>query len=288
MLKYLVITPAYNEANYLPYILTTMVAQTFPPSQWIIVNDGSTDNTAEVVKQYAQKYDWIVLINHQKKAGHAPGAKVVKAFNLGLSTVNIQNYDFVVKLDADLSLPPNYFEKIAHHFYRDARIGLAGGICLVEKENQWIYEKIADKEHVRGPIKAYRTACFQEMNGLRPAIGWDTADELISLYHGWKIHVDNTLKVKHHRPTSQTTGQVKIAVKVGRTFYYLRYGWIISLLAAFKRSLSSKPFLISACLTMWGYTKAFLQREEPIVTKMQGKFIRKHRWQRIMKKLKKG
>src|SRR5690606_29939602 len=104
---------------------------------------------------------------------HLPGSKVVRAFYKGLETLD-NNYDFIVKMDADVILPPDYFATIADVFREDNSVGIAGGLIYIAQDNRWVYEAIADKNHVRGPVKAYSRTCFEKIGGLKPAIGWDT------------------------------------------------------------------------------------------------------------------
>lgn len=110
-MKYVIITPAHNEEKYIKYTLDSVTVQTIKPAQWIIVDDGSTDTTAEIVQNYVKKYPWIKLIkNNPIENARRGGTKVVQAFKFGYQALDEVDFDFIVKLDADLTLPPNYFE----------------------------------------------------------------------------------------------------------------------------------------------------------------------------------
>ncbi len=286
LLKYVVITPAYNEEEYLPFLLESMIGQTHQAAQLIIVNDGSTDETAKVVEKYGLQHDWIKLVNNTKKEKRAPGAKVVRAFLLGFEQLDVQDYDFIVKLDADLSLPEHYFETIAKHFQQNEQLGMVGGVCSLQEDGVWIVEKVADDDHIRGALKAYRTKIYNKMGGLRTAMGWDTVDELLCRYYGWQVKVDPSLVVKHHRPTNKEVGFLKGSFKCGKTFHYMRYSFLLALLGSLKRGMVHKPPLKTIWYTLKGYISAWCNNEPPIVDEQQGAYIRQYRYNKIQKKIK--
>ncbi|MBC7643470.1 MAG: glycosyltransferase family 2 protein, partial [Flavobacterium sp.] len=199
-MNYYIIIPAYNEEKFIALTLQSIVSQTILPKKVIVVNDNSTDTTAEIVQEFVNRHSFISLINKTSEAIHLPGSKVIQAFQKGLETLD-NDYDFIVKLDADLILPTNYFETIIKHFENDEKIGMVGGFAYIKKNGEWILENLTDKDHIRGAFKAYRKKCFQEIGGLKPAMGWDTVDELLSKFYGWKVKTDQSLIVKHLKPT---------------------------------------------------------------------------------------
>lgn len=199
-MHYYLIIPAHNEAQHIALTLQSIETQTLMPKKIVVVNDHSTDETEKIVHSFLAHNPNLVLVNNLSDSEHQPGSKVIRAFQKGLETLD-ENYDFIVKLDADLILPPNYFETIIAHFESDAKIGMAGGFAYIEKNGNWILENLTDKDHIRGAFKAYRKACFEQIGGLKPAMGWDTVDELLAKFYGWKVVTDETLKVKHLKPT---------------------------------------------------------------------------------------
>ncbi len=281
----MIIMPAYNEELMLPRALDSIAAQSMLPQRLLVVNDGSTDGTAEVVEAYARHYPWIGLVNNTRKEARAAGAKVVRAFNMGYQALLVHDYDFLVKLDADLELPTDYFERIAGFFAADPRLGIAGGTIVIERNGEWVYEHFSDEDHVKGAYKSYRRACFEAIGGLKPSIGWDTADELLARYHGWSIKVDTSLKVRHYRELGAETGSVKIRVKVGQGMYRLRYGFWITLISAVKAGYLNKPYILTGIGVLWGWLKSCLNRDAFMVTEDEGRFIRRFRLQRMMGKL---
>ena len=195
-----IIIPVFNEEKYLQESIDSIVKQTFLPKKLLLVNDNSTDSSENILKKYCNKFSWIECINIKSNQAHIPGEKVIRGFYKGLEKID-SNYDMLCKFDSDIVLPENYLESIINIFNSDPKVGIAGGNLYIKKKNNWVYEKISSKNHVRGPIKSYRKKCFEDIQGLRKSIGWDTVDVLIAQYHGWKIKTDKSLIVKHLKPT---------------------------------------------------------------------------------------
>lgn len=283
-MKYIILIPAYNEASYIAKTLQSLADQTLLPELVLIINDGSTDQTAAIVESYTAQHPWMQLITKDSAAIHLPGSKVIQAFNYGLSFLPESiTYDFIVKLDADLILPSDYFAHIAREFKHNSKLGMAGGVALIEKNNTWIIENLTDKDHIRGAFKAYRKTCFQQIGGLQPAMGWDTVDELLCRYYKWEILVRQDLQIKHLKPTGAQYDK-SARYKQGEAFYRLHYGFLITLIASVKlASKKGKPLLFLDYIK--GYFQAKTRKEPYLVTTEQGKFIRHYRWTKIKSKL---
>lgn len=281
-MKYYIVIPSHNEEKFITLTLDSLVKQTVLPAKVVVVNDNSTDRTADIVKSFAEKHPWISLVNKTSEAIHLPGSKVIQAFQKGLEAMD-QNYDILVKADADLIFPENYFETIIRHFKKDAKIGMAGGFAYIEKNSDWILENLTDKDHIRGAFKAYRKACFEQIGGLKPAMGWDTVDELLCKFYHWKVITDETLKVKHLKPTGANYNKAS-RYKQGEAFYALGYGFFITTVASLKLAMrKGKPLLFLDYLK--GFWKAKSERKPLLVTEEQAKFIRKYRWMKMKEKI---
>ena len=281
-MNYYLIIPAHNEAKFIASTLQSIEAQTLPPKRIVIVNDNSTDDTPNIAASFARTNSDISLINNSSDPHHQPGSKVIRAFLKGLATVD-ENYDFIVKLDADLMLPENYFETIAAHFKSDPEIGMAGGFAYIEKNGDWILENLTDRDHIRGAFKAYRKSCFKQIGGLKPAMGWDTADELLAKFYGWKVMTDETLKVKHLKPTGANYDK-SARFKQGEAFYTLGYGFVITAIASAKLAIMKEsPLLFLDYLQ--GFWKAKSAKQPLLVTEEQAKFIRNYRWAKMKAKI---
>ena len=281
-MNYYIVIPTYNEEKFIALTLQSIVEQTVLPSKVVVVNDGSTDKTEEIVNSFVEKYSFIATVNKSSDAIHLPGSKVIQAFQKGLETLD-DNYDIIVKIDADLIFPSNYFETIIQHFQSDERIGMVGGFCYIEKNGDWILENLTDKDHIRGALKAYRKKAFKEIGGLKPAMGWDTVDELLCKFYNWKVVTDESLHVKHLKPTGASYNKAA-RYKQGEAFYSLGYGFFITAIASLKLALrKGKPLLFMDYIK--GFWKAKAAKKPLLVTDEQAKFIRNYRWKKIKEKL---
>ncbi len=281
-MKYYIIIPAHNEADFIALTLESLVSQTVLPSKVVVVNDNSTDDTAVIVDDFSKNHPFISLVNKTSEAIHMPGSKVIQAFHKGFETID-SNYDIIVKLDADLILPNNYFETILNHFKSDSKIGMAGGFAYIEKNGEWILENLTDKDHIRGAFKAYRKESFLQIGNLKPAMGWDTVDELLCKFYGWKVVTDATLKVKHLKPTGANYNKAS-RFKQGEAFYSIGYGFLITSIASMKLAfLKGKPLLFLDYIQ--GFLRAKFNQKPLLVTKEQAKFIRNYRFKKMKDKI---
>jgi glycosyltransferase involved in cell wall biosynthesis len=281
-MNYYIVIPSHNEEALISLTLQSLVEQTVLPTKIVVVNDNSTDNTAEIVNSFVAKFPFISLVNKTSDAIHLPGSKVIHAFQKGLESLD-ENYDFIVKADADLIFPNNYFETIIKHFKSDAKIGMAGGFCYIEKNGEWILENLTDKDHIRGALKAYRKETFQQIGGLKAEMGWDTVDELLCKFYDWKVVTDESLHVKHLKPTGANYNKTA-RYKQGEAFYSLGYGfWITAIASAKLAMMKKKPLLFLDYIK--GFWKAKSQKKPLLVTMEQAKFIRNYRLKKMKEKL---
>ena len=281
-MKYYIVIPTYNEEQFIALTLQSLVDQTVLPTKVIVVNDNSTDRTPDIVLAFAEKYPWISLVTKTSSAIHLPGSKVIQAFQKGLESID-EDYDLIVKADSDLIFPSNYFETIIQHFNSDSSIGMVGGFCYIEKNGEWILENLTDKDHIRGALKAYRKATFKQIGGLRAQMGWDTVDELLCKFYHWKVVTDESLHVKHLKPTGANYNKTA-RYKQGEAFYTLGYGFVITAIASLKLAMrKGKPFLFLDYLI--GFWKAKLSKKPMLVSNEQAQFIRKYRLQKMKAKL---
>ena len=281
-MKFHIAIPAHNEDAYIGQTLQSIVSQTILPNKLVVVNDNSSDKTAELVLEFAKKHQWISLVNKTSEAIHLPGSKVIQAFQTGLETLD-EDYDFIVKADADLIFPANYFETIINHFQSDKKVGMVGGFAYIEKNGNWILENLTDKDHIRGAFKTYRKETFKQIGGLKPAMGWDTVDELLCKFYNWKVITDQSLKVKHLKPTGANYNKTA-RYKQGEAFYSLGYGfWITAIASAKLAMLKKKPLLFLDYIK--GFWKAKSTKKSLLVSEEQAQFIRNYRWRKMKAKV---
>tara|TARA_B100000953_G_scaffold72956_1_gene58899 strand:+ start:412 stop:1260 length:849 start_codon:yes stop_codon:yes gene_type:complete len=276
-----IIIPAHNEANIIGRTLQSLAEQSLKPAKIVVVDDNSTDSTSEIVEGFAEKYDFIDLVQNQSSAEHAPGSKVINAFYQGYYQLD-DDFDIICKFDADLIFPENYLQRIVEIFESQPGVGMAGGFCSVQRKDKWIPENLTGKDHIRGALKAYSKHCFIQIGELKPAMGWDTADELLARFHGWKVVTDENLLVKHLRPTGMNYFEHS-GRKQGEAFYRLRYGVALSMIASAKlAALKMNPFAFLHYLS--GFFNARKKKRPFLVSEEEGRFIRKLRWDAIKDK----
>lgn len=299
-MKFLIIIPAHNEENNISFCLESLKKQNFQDFVCMIVNDGSTDRTAEIINNFKIQ-DSRFRVLDLETSEHSPGAKVVRTFDKGLQALDWKDFDVVCKYDADIVFPTNYLEKINQTFETNPKAGIVSGLVYIKKyksnseiknlrnpnenwldfsnkNNEWIFENLSSKNHVRGPIKAYRKECFEDMNGLRTVLGWDNLDILLAKKHGWDVVTIKDLWVKHLRPTAYKYKSQK-AEKLGQYFYNIGLSLPLAMISSAKSSFknrSAKEFFI----TINSFLK---QKEQRNLSTEEIKFIRNLRWKEFFK-----
>jgi glycosyltransferase involved in cell wall biosynthesis len=258
--RYLVITPARNEEAHLLHTIRSMVGQNLRPIRWVIVNDGSTDRTAAMIDDEARKHDWIVPVHRNDRGYYKPGGGVVETFYEGYKLIQEQPWEFVAKLDADLSFEPDYFERCLEYFKTEPQLGIGGGTVSLDVDGHLQNESPSDPAfHVRGPNKIYRRECWEAIGGLFQAPGWDTIDELKANMLGWTTRTFHDIQLCHHRATGSTDGTWKNSVKFGLCNYISGYHPMFMLAKCAKR-LFQPPYFVGAVGLAWGFCKGYLHK----------------------------
>ena len=274
-MNFYIVIPAHNEANYIAKTLESLVLQTLKPKHVVVVNDNSTDETQTIVEKFTQQNRWISLVNIKSSNIHLPGSKIINAFYKGFETLD-NNYDVICKFDADLIFPKQYLETLSNHFQSNKAIGMASGYCYVKYKKAWIREQITGKQHIRGALKTYAKQCFLDIGGLKKDMGWDTIDEILAKFYKWEVLLDDTLKVKHLKPTGAKYSK-KANYSQGEAMYKMRYGFILTFILGVYYGFKRNNFEIFKNY-LSGYLKAKKDKLEPFITEEQGRFTRKQRW----------
>lgn len=279
-MKYVVITPVRNEAEFIEQTISSMIQQTIKATEWIIVNDGSTDATAEIVARYAVGQSWIKLINRSDRGSRQRGKGVVEAFYDGFAALTCQDFDCIVKLDGDLSFEPIYFESLLQEFAANPKLGIAGGGVYERLDGKnWV--RASSTDHVRGPTKVYRRACFEAIGGLVPALGWDGVDEWKALTLGWKVQSFLRLKVYHYRVTGAATGSLKSRIEQGYGAYYMGYHPLF-LVARGVRYMARRPYLIGGLALISAYFLAWLRGQDHLEDPVVIRYVRQTQWKQLV------
>jgi len=254
--EYVIITPARDEEEHIEKTIESIAYQTIRPSKWIIVNDGSTDRTGEILDRHAAQFQWISVIHRQNRGFRKSGGGVVEAFYEGYQSLRSDNWEFIVKLDADLSFSSDYFEKCFEYFSREPGLGIGGGE-IYHNFGGMLKREATPKFHVRGATKIYRRACWEAIGGLLAAPGWDTIDELKANMLGWKTYSFGDLRLLHYRLTGSAEGRVRDCVKHGVAAYVSGYHPAF-IAASCLRRLIHNPYVIGSLAIGYGYVNGYV------------------------------
>jgi glycosyltransferase involved in cell wall biosynthesis len=281
-MKYVVISPVRDEAEHLRLTIRSMVSQQIRPQQWILVNDGSKDETPQLIEDAARTYDWIRAVHRPDRSFRQAGSGVMEAFYEGYQRLASEDWEFLAKLDGDLSFDRDFFQKCFERFQSDPRLGICGGLICRRIQGALEEESKMDPIfHVRGATKIYRAACWKAINGLTKAPGWDTLDEVKANMLGWKTRTFHDLKVLHHRPTGAAYGIWHDWVKAGLANYIVGYHPLFMLFKCVRRT-AEKPYGIAALALLWGYVRGYLQRTPQIDDRDVIQYFRRQQLNRIM------
>lgn len=266
-IRYLIISPVRNEAQYLHKTIESVRAQTIRPVKWVIVDDGSTDETGRIIDEAASRHDWIRALHRNDRGFRSAGGGVMEAFFHGLELVNSEPWDFLVKLDGDVTFEPDYFEQCFTRFNTNPRLGIAGGLICNSVNGTLCPESKADPQfHVRGATKIYKYECWNAIGGLVKEKGWDTVDEVKANMLGWTTRTFSEIKIVHHRLAGRAYGTWANWVKNGRASYFAGYHPLFMAMKCISRTFK-KPFGIAGlglCVGFWGgYFKRLPQIEDP-------------------------
>jgi poly-beta-1,6-N-acetyl-D-glucosamine synthase len=250
---YVLVTPAHNEAALIERTLDSMVAQFARPVRWVVVNDASTDATADIVRAYAKLHDFIRLVDVQRSGPRHFGNKAL-AFSAGLATLRDLDYGYVGNLDADISLPNDYFQRVLREFLADPRLGIAGGMVNSRIGDRYVSQNVA-LDSVAGAVQLFRRSCFEQIGGYLPLPegGIDSAAEIMARMRGWRVRTLPELHVLEHRRTGTATAPPLAAkVKEGRRLHSLGYDFLFLCLRCAYRA-GDRPWLIGSAATLLGY-----------------------------------
>ena len=280
-MKYVLITPAHNEERLIPKTLESMAAQTLLPERWIIVNDGSTDKTADIAADYAQRFPWIQVVHRSPRLDRHFGAKV-HAFNAGLERIGSIDFDVIGNLDADISFDPEYLGFLIRKFSEDPKLGVAGTPFTEGGSYDSAKDSFEGENHVAGGCQLFRRQCFEDIGGYtpNPAGGIDWVAVTTARMKGWKTKSFPEKRFHHYRMLG-TAGRSNVgaAFSYGKKDYYLGGSPIWQLFRVAYR-MTKRPVLLGGLALLSGYIWAALRRIERAVSP---ELMRFHRHEQMRK-----
>jgi glycosyltransferase involved in cell wall biosynthesis len=249
---YVLVTPARNEAEYIEKTIQSVISQTVPPKQWVIVSDGSTDGTDDIVKRYSKKFDYIELLRLESRPTRNFGAKV-KAINAGYSRIEHLEFEYFGNLDADITFDADYYETIMDRFEQYPQLGIAGGMVvdLIGKGRKGIFHG----DSVGCAVHFFRRQCYEGIGGYLPLQfgGEDTIAETMAKMHNWQVRSFSEIVVCHLRPRGAGMWNIfQISFFRGVADYFMGYHPMFFILKSMSR-FRQKPVFISTFLMLLGY-----------------------------------
>jgi glycosyltransferase involved in cell wall biosynthesis len=282
-MKYALITPAHNEACLITKTLDSVVAQTALPKRWIIVDDGSADQTAQIVHSYAKHHTWIELVQRPRRLNRSFAAKV-EAFNSGLERLRSTQLDVIGNLDSDVSFEPGYMEFLMQKFSEDPDLAVTGTPFVEDDGYDSARDSFEGENYVAGPCQLFRYECFKDIGGYVPhaAGGIDWIAVMTARMKGWKVRSFPDKRFRHHRSLGTAgRGSFSANFSYGEKDYYLGNSPIWEMFRVLYR-MAKQPFFIEGFALFLGYCWAAIRR---VPRPVSDELMRFHR-QEQMKKLK--
>jgi hypothetical protein len=281
----LIVSPVRNEAAHIERVVRGVAAQTLPPARWIILDDGSTDRTLDILRGLEPEVPFMTVL---EGAGADSGvrdrlarAAEVRAFNAALGLSDWHEHTHVMKLDGDIELPPTYFATLLGRFAADDSLGLAGGVLVEPQADGSMRPLRIPENHVHGALKCYTRACFEAIGGIQERLGWDTIDEVYARMRGLKTRSFGDLVSVHHRPLASADGKLRGHARHGECAYIAHYGALWVALRSLKVA-RRRPFGLSGAAFLYGYVRAAAGRTERVPDPDFRRFVRRELRQRMV------
>jgi poly-beta-1,6-N-acetyl-D-glucosamine synthase len=279
-MKYVLISPARNEERFIVKTLESMIAQTLLPLRWVIVDDGSTDRTAEIVERYTSRYPWIEAVRRPQRVDRSFAGKV-NAFNAGLERIRSLDFEVIGNLDADISFAPDYLDFLMRKFSDDPSLGVAGTPFTEDGGYDTAKDSFEGENYVAGPCQLFRRKCFEDIGGYvpNPAGGIDWIAVMSARMKGWKVRSFAEKRFHHYRTlgTAQR-GTFGANFDYGERAYYLGGSPIWHLFRVAYR-LPRKP--IGSIALLLGYCWAALRRIQRPISREMIRFHRREQMKRL-------
>lgn len=276
--RYCMITAVRDEEQFITPTIESVLSQTLRPQEWIIVDDGSKDETGAIIAQYAERNSWIRFVR-RKDCGHRRKGGGVEAFLEVLPMICIHDWEYLVNLDGDLTLDADYFERCFEQFRIMPKLGIGGGTVYAQMGGQWQAER-APAFHVRGAAKIYRRECWEVLGGLWPGLGWDTLDEVKANQLGWTTQSFPNIKLFHNRLSGSRWGAWGYSVMDGEADYVVGY---LPLFFGLKcvRHLVNWPIFVRSIGMLYGYLRCIIWQTPRVNDPELVRYLRTQQFRRL-------
>lgn len=281
--QYALISPCRNEAQYMRQTLDTVIAQTLRPALWVIVDDGSSDDTPNILAEYAARHDWIHIVTRRDRGHRAVGPGVIDAFYAGFATIKPEAFEFVCKLDLDLRLPPRYFAILVERMHANPRLATCSGKAWIEQGGRLQDERHGDENSI-GAAKFYRTTAFRQIGGFVREVMWDGIDGHECRRRGWiaRSWNDPELRFVHLRPMGSSQQSIYAGrMRHGFGQYFMGTGLVYMVASALSRA-NQKPYLLGSLAMVWGWLKSALQGAPRYGDAEFRRALRRYQWRALL------
>lgn len=282
--SYIIISPCRDESEFMRRTLDSVVSQSLPPTKWIIVDDGSTDETPNILAEYADKYDFIKIVTRENRGFRKVGPGVVDAFYEGYQNIGSVDYDYLCKLDLDVDLPLSYFEILIDRMEGNPRLATCSGKPYNMINGNLVSEKRGDEMSV-GMTKLFRRTAFEQIGGFVREVMWDAIDCHRSRQLGWMARSwdEPELRFVHLRIMGSSQDNVMVGrMRHGFGQYFMGTG-IVYMAATSLYRMIHRPFVVGGAAMFWGYLKSLAKHDEQLSDPQLRKFIRQFQWACLFK-----
>jgi poly-beta-1,6-N-acetyl-D-glucosamine synthase len=281
--QYVLITPAKNEVANIGKTINSILAQTQKPSQWIIISDGSTDGTDELVLRMTSNIDFITFVRVDKSEPGKNYSKKVEAIKYGISKINIKEYIYIGNLDADVSFDCNYFESVLYELERNPILGIAGG-WVHQVDNDAIVPFLISDNSVSGAVQLFKRECYEQIGGYLPISigGIDSAAEIMAREKGWKVSTLRHLKVFHHgKMLTGNKNLFQTRFNQGCQNYLFGYHPLFQLASCLYRMMKT-PVIAGSICSMVGFLRLYLKMEKYVLPESTVRYLQTEQIERLI------
>ncbi|MCC6660736.1 MAG: glycosyltransferase family 2 protein [Phycisphaerales bacterium] len=289
--RYLIVSPGRNEAKYMRRTLESVAAQSVPPALWVVVDDGSTDESPAILAEYRAKLPYLRVVTRPDRGKRAVGPGVMEAFYAGLGTTHLEEFGYLCKLDLDLVLPPRYFESLMQRMESDPRLGTCSGKAYYRADDpinaqfsdRLVSEAIGDEMSI-GASKFYRVECFRQIGGFLREVMWDGVDCHRCRLFGWGAGSfdDADLRFLHLRPMGSSQQSMwKGRLRWGAGQYFMGTGLPFMTVSALYR-MTRRPFVVGGVGIWWGFVRSMLSGASRYDDPAFRRFLRRYQWEAMV------
>jgi glycosyltransferase involved in cell wall biosynthesis len=280
---YVLATAAYNEGGFIENTIRSVISQEVRPVKWVIVSDGSTDDTDEIIKRYAAQYNFIQLYRITEDHPRNFAAQV-NAINAGMVQLRYIDYEFIGNMDADVTMDPHYFKSLLEKFKHDPKLGLGGGMIYEQDvDGKFKGRKTNSRISVAHACQLFRKDCFASVGGQYiplPYGGPDTYAETTARMKGWHVESFEDIIMFHHRPTGSAGGLLKSCFRQGKMDYSLGALPLFEVLKLASR-VWVKPYVLGSMARFAGFVHSYSQKEKRAVPSEFMSYLRKEQRHRL-------